>query len=468
MKKLVSTILAIAMMCPLMTACGDPKQTSTENTATYTTEGKENKLVPDENATGELSISFYGTDFEKQYDRDMGDSFNAAQKKFKELYPKVTLTIDRVSYDEDRKIYSEKLAAEVMSGNGPDLFWIQREMDISKMMNAGVFADMHDYFEKDISFNIKDYNEKVFFGGQPQGKQYIVPLNYAIPLLISTKTAIEKASFDVSKCNDYYSCLEQIHNLYEKNQKRTDLTEVISEFTTPLRFPAETGVEWIDFEEKTVEVNTPQMKQMMETYQAFYSLYKKPEMRSGGGAIFADRLKANSVILAEPFAGLGDVIQNCRNISTFDESVMFPLRNVNGKIEATPKECVAVGNNSKNKQNAYNFIKIMLSYENQQISLNSLPYFIPISDIAMKALLKKAMISEELDYGPDGIKKFAPLSQALIDQYTGYLAEIENVNYPNKANELLREEMMPYYEKKKSYEECIKNAQDKLEIYVSE
>lgn len=50
-------------------------------------------------------------------------------------------------------------------------------------------------------------------------------------------------------------------------------------------------------------------------------------------------------------------------LDTANEAVMFPIRNINGGVTAHIDDAVAVRNNSKNLQNAYHFIKILLSPE---------------------------------------------------------------------------------------------------------
>ncbi|MFZ2538250.1 MAG: extracellular solute-binding protein [Oscillospiraceae bacterium] len=465
MKKLLCIFLSTCMLCGMLTGCGDEKPIDVKKT-TYTTQGKETKLVGDENTTGELSVSYYGDamDYPK-------DCLTVAVEKFKELYPNVQLNVEQVPSSENWEEYSNKLATEVMSGKGPDLFWTQAYMDIPKMMNAGVFADMHKYFEADKNFNISDYNEAVFTDEQPQGKQYVVPLKYQIPLFMTTQTIIDKIGFDVKKCKDYESCAAEMARVLDDNKNNVYSSQIVSDFSLPMWFPAYSGLDTWNYSNKTATVNTPQIKKIVEQIKSDFYPLKSNGSSQYGGLWGAKGLKEEKSLFIDfsLYSYEFEAISSYQLINIDEEAVAFPWRNVNGKLDAFVQDSVAVRNTSKNKDNAYLFMKILLSPEIQKAGYAL--FSIPVSNVCVSQQLSDRMNSQKRNEEASihhGVPKLEKLTQDFIKQYMGYLDEIDNVFYANKGSNIFREEMTPYFEDKKSYEECIENAQDQLEIYISE
>ncbi|MFZ2539827.1 MAG: ABC transporter substrate-binding protein [Oscillospiraceae bacterium] len=471
MKKLLCIILSSCMLCGMLTACGNAKQTPTVNESInkYTTEGKVTKLVPDPNATGELTVGVYGDDNFALY----GEStvpIDSVIIKFQELYPNVKLNVERVTRSTSAKDYFTKLSTEIMVGKGPDVFGLNLGlMDAEKMAQAGAFADMYEYFEKDKSFNIADYNEKVFYTGQTGGKQYTVPIGYTFQSLLTTKSIAQKYGFDVEKCKDYYSCLDQISQLLKNNP---DHKTPIDQFSINERCLSASNTKWIDFENNSVNLETPQVKKVFETLKNGFPQYMGKLTGGIGcddntGIKFFRSLETEKYLLIYLSLSYEWLISGANAINSFDEAVLIPLRNINGGITASLEEQWAVRSNSQNIENAYRFLKIYLDPDYiQSNNIDTYRNSIPVSNKAVEKYLQKRIRTSP------GFKKISVTenSQRMMDTYLGYLSEIDSAESTmnKKRYDILYKEMQPYFDNKKPYEECIKNAQEQFEIYVSE
>ena len=88
----------------------------------------EEPAVPQTNEI--LEVSYYGEDI------GVGeDLVRSAAQAFTEAYPNVKLSLERIPFSENMNSYYAQLATEVMSGQGPDVFWLDYyNMDIYKML----------------------------------------------------------------------------------------------------------------------------------------------------------------------------------------------------------------------------------------------------------------------------------------------------------------------------------------------
>lgn len=260
------------------------------------------------------------------------------KKLHNELYPNVKLNLtvwDEKDKNFDRHTESIKFQTQVMAGEAPAVFVTGGVADLYKTMQSGVYADLSSFFESDKNFNIDDFNKAIFCSGQMNGKQYMVPTSYRIPLFITTQAIVDETKLDL-----------------------------------------------------------------------------------------------------------------------------------------------AVRYNSNNMQNAYNFIKLMISEElnSSQFMMNNLNALQSEEDIPINNKVVEEFF--ETYKGKEGDKdgffaagtsyKFEYVPDDLIEQYKGFLSEIDNVSLGSEIAYTMRGIMQPFLEGEKTYEECIEKAQGMLEIYMTE
>jgi len=472
MKRTLSIICCI-ILCLSLFACGKPEISKPSNLESEVLEEQSKvELKPNFDASGELNISCYGDGM--TYNGGNDDQLAKGVEMFKHLYPNVILNVDRVPFSVTSKDYETKLSDDIKAGVGPDLFWTGG-MNTNKMMQSGEFADMSEYFDNDPDFNIKDYNQVVFISGQPKGKQYLIPLSYSFPMFITSNEMLTKSKFDISKCTDYFGCSEEMSRILREskaqvNDKNELEQKAIVNFTYPDWYPTYTGIDWLDFSNRSISIDTPEMKKVIELYKSNFYDYKNLNItRPNQIGTVIKGLRDKEIVLSQCVDCFDDAINTYKEINNFDKAVMFPLRNTDGKIQALSYNCISVRNNSLNKQNAYYFAKIMLSNEIKFSRYGTAKHMsIPISNIATKQLLvEKFKVDNSLDE-KDAKVTLNEESTKFIEQYMEYISEVDSVYYNNAGKKILHDAMKPYLDDEKSYDECIKDAEVKLKKYLSE
>ncbi len=153
-------------------------------------------------------------------------------------------------------------------------------------------------------------------------------------------------------------------------------------------------------------------------------------------------------------------------LSSLDKPFPLIIRDLKGGVQSKIVDSVAVRSNSSNKQNAYNFIKLMISPE---IVEKNICFNIPIRYSSVKNLFSKYTKGGlvHIDDSQNVIPLKA-LSQEYCDDYMKMVESITGAYFRNPWEKKFYEIMEPYYKGEKSYEECIKNAKDQMEIYITE
>ena len=167
-KRVYCLILSCMLLFPVLAGCGSGRTADIE--PDYS--GFE---FPEE--TGELVVY---TD-----DEQFAAVMEPALRLFKERYPETEVTYQTVGEDE----YKTMIRDDIPAGRGPDLVLFKSNTfpDIYRIMSEGLFVDLNPYFSLDEDIDLDDYIGAVMDGGVFNGKRYAVPINYEMPLLLTTR-----------------------------------------------------------------------------------------------------------------------------------------------------------------------------------------------------------------------------------------------------------------------------------------
>ena len=125
---------------------------------------------------------------------------------YNEIYPEVKFEVLKLpSKTEEREAAVKRIQTQTMAGEGPDIFLLPTQYgtdsmedreplfsNINKVMASDVFMDLTPYLEEDKNFQRENYQEAVLQCGVYEGKQYVLPLFYQVPVLyLKEETAIE-------------------------------------------------------------------------------------------------------------------------------------------------------------------------------------------------------------------------------------------------------------------------------------
>lgn len=394
---------------------------------------------------------------------------NEFQSKYRNI------TVDEVNFT-DYKQYREKLSTEVMGGEGPDVVYFNRYdiKSISKVLKNGAFEDINPFIQKDKTFKKEDYNAHVMKCGVYKGKLNFIPVNYSIPLFFTTQEILKKNNIRYEK--DYTtkqfmdSILPYVSSINGKEGKY-----VFSNFMLLSDFIINSGLNFVDYENKKTNFNNEDVAKMIKTYKVLYKYFcdprKKPQYVNGDYDMLKDG--STTFLYDNELGSTGATFQVKETYSMIkqllnQEEVMcpFPTYNGGGKITAIADNCMAINKNSKNKEMAYNFIKCAIS---EKVQSGKFMMNIPVNNNAVQDILDEC----KGDEGQEGVinnqKVIMHLPKDLESNYKSLISNINRCEFIDSTiEELMAEGVDGYMEDKSSYENSIKEVEAKLKLYLNE
>ena len=180
-----------------------------------------------------------------------------------------------------------------------------------------------------------------------------------------------------------------------------------------------------------------------------------------------DGIQRNELVTALDRVGLQGYFGNISALETIGEPVVFPLQDGDGDVQACVMRALMITSNSKNKLNAWNFIKTALSDEQQRVLADDNRDSIPLNKAIWNELYETTFTKDfEYFYYKNEIGK--PVEEKYYDQFLQLQNEISGVFFRYPAEKKVIEKLIPYFEGKKSYDEVAKDVQGYLNIYLSE
>ena len=458
MKKAVSLFLTITMLAALLSACGAPQQ----NVNIW----QDAPSVPQTNER--LTVFCVG---------DLRDSgmIELALNRYRQLYPDIQVELIKPESEniEEREELYQQVAAQIMAGEGPDVFLVEDlVMDVEKLVRQGIFADMEPFFRAD-SFDWEPYHQAVMDGGVWNGKRFVIPLTYNFPLLFTTRTALEETGFDMDACGDYMGFLEETMDFMEDPAQTRQLC------CKPMMIMNVVGISGItiaDYDTRTIDLSSPVLQPGCAWHKTLNVRHPGHEITLGNDGLeySAGPVRDGAVLFAQSLGGaFSGFFREFAALKTIDEAVMLPIRDVNGGIQAQIEYSVAVRGNSENLQNAYNYIKVLLSPEIQHKLQNG----DQLSVLNSANEYGYEMISQgKLWHTKAGAGGFVGTvepnqgtdwpSREEYDQLVGFINEISGAYFISHLR--FQGKMRPYVYENADYEETLENARREMEIYISE
>jgi len=482
--RIAALIAAALLLAASLTACSRPEAESVPVTR-YSAEGKTTALVPDPEATGELTVDFMWNYF--------NDAAQKAKEMYEDLYPNVEVTVvehTEAEFNGGPESWAQNITAfqtEIMAGRGPDVFLASSEaVDLYKTMKAGAYADMTSYFADDPNFNISDFNEAAFYGGQYEGKQYLVPVSYKLPLIVTTDKILEETGFSIKNCKDYFSTGDEIVRTLSKLEESDPTFEsgiVFNLLRVPYLWMDWADILKLDYPNAVVQFPEDEARHVYEQLQQLspYLFDQKDSTQPFSSAYLFERFLSRDILFAEE-QELRDELkyQFPALLGAGETPVIFPYRNVNGNITAMLRYVIAVNQNCKNKENAYRFVKLLMSpeyacYEDDSYDNYMFLNDLPISKQALSSKLEAAGQMPNAGTAQEGWifingepYPAKPVPEEFIEQLLQYAEEVDTVNIEPPINITILQAMLPCLWGDASFEKCYSEAKNAADIYISE
>ena len=394
---------------------------------------------------------------------------DAAVTQYNQLHPDNPVTADKYFADsssESNDEATQQMLTEVMAGSGPDLiFFDVGNMDIEKMVRRGVFADLEPYFEAD-NFDWSGYNQAVMDAGVWDGQRLVIPLQYNFPMLYTSQTALDETGFSIENCDTFGGLLDEIEAMQaDPSQKR----EVFRAKYTFYNFAQYAGIPYVDYDRQKADLSSPELKRGAEIYNNLGGL--ELGVLDDGISGAAD-IRDGKALWICPFPPVNGFYTGPEVINTFDELVMMPIRDMNGGIQAQITWAVAVRNNSPNLQNAYEFIKYLLSEEFHTETLDYRWLYYSVLDSANEAYFQDhvynraaPLVPPENSYGLDTVD----VRQEDFDELMDYTRQITGAYFDCSETLFMRNmRTNGFLSGEVSYEDAAQQAERQMDLYLSE
>ena len=349
-----------------------------------------------------------------------------------------------------------------MAGEGPDLiFFVDDTMDIEKMARRGVFADLEPYFEAD-NFDWSGYNQTVMDAGVWDGHRLVIPLEYKIPMLYTSQTALEDTGFSVENCNTFDGFLTEAEKVQNDSSQTRRLFRTIMAFKD---FAQYAGIPYVDYNTQKADLSFSELERGANIYKKLTDLATDQDSMSGAADI-----RDGSALWISPLYAPDGFLMGPGAINTFDELVMMPIRDRQGGIQAKITFSVAVRNNSPNLQNAYEFIKFLLSEDFQLATNDSRWRDFSVLNATNEDYYARNTTEREMGIvnpgNPYGFTDI-DLPQEDFDELMSYIEQISGAFYTSSQTQFI-DLMQGYLDDEISYKDAAKAAESQLNIYLSE
>ena len=256
---------------------------------------------------------------------------------FRDKYPEVQVNIinGETTSPEDNYDEAKRMETELMSGKGADVFLIKSYWDIDKMINAHAFADLSEFFNQDDYFQSDKWENKILDGGVRGDYRFAIPVEYKIPVLVTSAAALDESGIKLENIKDFSSFMEETEQYMTRVQGKEGARRLFRMNLVPRQCLSWAGYSVLDWENESVDLEQDELKR-------FFEWYRKVEQQSeedyymdsftGAAAIRDGKVLFENQLNAFSFSVVGELN---RQIDSFNTTVMIPVRNLEGSITAT-------------------------------------------------------------------------------------------------------------------------------------
>lgn len=374
MKKILSFALTLLLALGVATGCGAP-------TGNSGSKPSEVNLHPDENVTATLRVAVENYTAEKKIISEIGEILTAK-------YPNVTVKIETISGG-----ISSQYATWFRNKNVPDIL-VNNSFDMFTLSDKGLLSDLTPYLDAEAAdpestFDINDYYESYIKMGQANfdGEQYMIPRSADRVVCHYNKAIFKAAGVDMSLVrngwtwDDFMTVCATLRKYYDAQDSMKAYTLVDPYFTWEAVYNPifeSYGVEYYDengevaLESDATENALKFIKSIIDDKYASRPSVEQAGMAGNKGCMLFHS-QAASLMATE----LSVYYPDAEKVSDYYDVVTMPVIPGHEKIG-----CGAAGysvyDGSENKDLAWQFLKILLSKEGQNIMADSGSNYVPV------------------------------------------------------------------------------------------
>lgn len=355
--------------------------------------------------------------------------------------------------------FAAAINTAMMAGRGPDIICFSQNLPYRRYIDKNMFVNLGELMEKDTGFRKEELNLKVIDALQYNDGLYVMPLGYQFNVLFASRPILDKENLAIDDrswtWNDFVKAAEKI-------RKDTDNDGKIDQFSTYLYskeeiiFLLSDYEKFVDIENKKAYFATDEFISMLESCKAYTD--KELFFIEGDIEKIKDMSQKGSIAFVQ--WPLSDYFS-----ADFIKSYFFPddvrlLRmptdDADGAVsmEFIPGDMYAINRNAKYRDEAWEFLKLLLSKKYQ--SSTSFQAGFPINNEALKVIADRS-------------RNVMGVKQETIDEVNGFIADVSEYRYYDKqARSIIKAEAAYFFAGSRSAEETARILQNKMDIYLNE
>ena len=415
---------------------------------------------------------------------------------YQQAHPNIELTFVTPASNDlaEREAIINQLSAEILSGGGPDLFimeghrWTEINLfpDIEKAMGNGTFLDLTEAMEKEGLSREEDFYTAVLDAGQWEGRQYILPLGFSVPLMVSAADVLNASSFDLQRAMHTMDTL--LTELLRIHQEQSILVIASFDALGALAQPV------LDHEAHEVRLDTAAARRALELEKVFRTGDIAYGLAHGLSDPSDPAQVQDGFARGAPFAVLRksdfsmNLLRQCQALGI--ETSVMPIPNEEGTVTAEIGSYAMGNRNTKYPEEVADLLLYLVSEECQSAAAyadyNQLPirkgcmqacfdaqYQFSIYDASRERMTEEGIAERQEQYG-------VPLDEARIKQLEVICDQVTAAHYQTiwyRGVDLGKTENgenvasylhMQYWNDEITLDELVETLSSKMRLYLDE
>lgn len=369
-----------------------------------------------------------------------------ALSEFKKVHNEINV-IEKIIENQEVEAYTLKLKAQLAAGTGADIISLPVGFlpPICKISDNGILCDLNPLISEDKSFKIEDYNEMVMDSCIYNGKRYMMPIDYTFYYFYTYRAVL--GDFKLNTTNWTWDVLINAQKEYFREGKGAS-KYFISPFFHFSNILFSNKNTYVNYERKILKFSTHEFIKLLQTYKSIVP-YVCPIEEFTSQKSF-EEMERLSLLQSIYCNGVADSFGfNDYNKAFGEDAIILPYPTLDGQksTNAQVNRIVSITTKCRYKKEAFDYIKTILSKENQmKDTLN-----IPVNNAAFNEQLELIKIIRSDSQIEELFKTVNSCS--LID---------------SSVLDIINKELLDFLNGKKTAEQTAKAIDEKVSLYLNE
>ncbi|MDO4302019.1 MAG: ABC transporter substrate-binding protein [Clostridia bacterium] len=358
--------------------------------------------------------------------------------------------------------------------------------DIQKLMASGKLEPLNGYINNDESFNAENYFNGVMDCGIYSGENYILPFGFTLNSFYTTDGRLADYNAELSTESSLTDIMSEISkDIYENaDNMNVSVTSVTYDAGKFASFYRVSGIDYIDTNNKTVNLNTPEFKAVADFCKALYKNAEKlteiqsqldsesvEDYTNNIGYFIGNNVNPMLYIYFQTIVTGYGGSNELNNV----KALPLPMYNNSGKYCIDIDTFGAISSSSEYKNECYELLRTAMDTEGcllEDSAANKVNSPVSVNKNSAKEVIDICLNdTNDSQFKLDNGKTVATAkyTQDFANETTDVYDNIEKAVLSNySADNILSEVMIKYYRDEEDFNSCITELENKLTIYLNE